>query len=133
MYFPFVADQVEGKPLKVTLCFYREVLSHMGFQVMLYPAGVTSWRDFSYAVEERMQLIHARLLEQWFGSSHQKVRDGIVDEAFPALADSLLYIFSWGSAWCGFDQRTSSAGASVRYTKHDTWARKDYERRARRF
>jgi hypothetical protein len=132
MYFPFIAGQLEGKPLKVSPCFYREVLTHMEFQVMLHPERASSWDDFSYMVEEQMQTIHARLLQQWFGPPHQKVRDGMVDEAFPALADSLIYTFRWGSVWCGFDQRSSSAAAGVRYTKQDTWARKDYERRAQR-
>jgi hypothetical protein len=128
-YFPFSAGEIEGHPLSATLCFYHDKLVSFSFQIELTPPGPKSWDNFSFEVEERMQKLHAGLFQGWFGKPHRITKMGSVDKEFPALGKVLHYNFGWGSAYCGYDERSGGTEASLRFLPNDEWAREDNARR----
>lgn len=126
IYFPIGEGEINGHPFELTLCFYRDLLVSLSFFVNHYPPGVKSWDNFSFDVEEKMQLTHARLLREWLGEPHQVQRLPLSIEGHPALKEALHYEFEWGKVWCSHDERSGGTQAGVRYTKNDDWARDDY-------
>lgn len=127
-YYPFVAGEIESHPLHLNLWFYQYAVISFEFWVSFHPE-MSTWKDFSYPIEQEAQKVYARHLRQWFGSPHDIRKISFLTDEYPVLSEILSWEFPWGKAWCGHDERGGGTSASARYKENWRRATEDDQRR----
>jgi hypothetical protein len=131
IHYSFKTEYFEGKPLRISLCFYGELLINVEMIIDLYPPGPKTWENYSLDTEACIKVFHDDLLKQILGKPHKK-RD-CKWEKWPAqqmpLRYSLEYKYSWGAVHSGHDNKGGSTGIIVSYGNRNQESNDDYRKR----
>lgn len=97
VHYHLAGGEVEGKPLRVSLCFYDQLLVYVSITADLYPPGPKDWSNYSLQVEAATKLFHEKLLHPMFKQRPEGA--GLFGSGSPSEKDTLNRPLGWQFAW----------------------------------
>jgi hypothetical protein len=113
----FCGGEIEGKPLRASVCFYDQLLVFVTLAADLYPPDPKDWSSYSLEVEAQTKRFHDALLTGELGPPTHIEHFLSHDPSGPAdtLNRPHRWDYAWGRVWSSHDFKGGGTSIVVRY------------------